>query len=224
LKVFLRSFSGLLEGSRKNLNKIPPLLPRRDQVKQSFPLLMRYFLLRWFAALAWLGLCSLPLTSAALQTDQPDDPNFSGTWALDLKASTSFEALMKQIGAGFLERKYANAVKLRATLYQNEHILTIAARGPGFAFDEILYLDGRTAPGNLDLLGATSLKTRTAWSDDRQQLIETHQINTKQGKVGQLIIKRYLIDEGRTLVAAYTLKLNAEPIQTSARQIWHKEA
>jgi hypothetical protein len=185
---------------------------------------MRYLLLRWLAALAWLGLCNLPLTSVALQPDQADDPNFSGTWALDLKASTSFEALMKQIGAGFLERKYADSVKLKATLQQNEHVLTIAARGPGFAFDEILYLDGRTAPGKLDLLGATSLKTRTAWSDDRQQLIETHQINTKQGKVGQLIIKRYLIDKGKTLVAAYTLKLNTEPIQTSARQIWHKEA
>ena len=185
---------------------------------------MRSLLLRCLAALAWFGLFTLPLTSAALQPAQPDDPNFSGTWALDLKASTSFEALMKQIGAGFLDRKYADAVKLKAILYQNEHVLTIAARGPGFAFDEILYLDGRTAPGKLDLLGATSVKTRTAWSEDRQQLIETHQINTKQGKVGQLIIKRYLMDDGKTLVAAYTLKLNAEPTQTSAQQVWHKEA
>src|SRR5580700_10970228 len=185
---------------------------------------MKYILLRWLAALAWLGLCSLPLTSEALQTDQPDDPNFSGTWALDLKASTSFEALMKQIGAGFLERKYADSVKLKATLHQNEDVLTIAARGPGFAFDEILYLDGRTAPGKLNLLGATSLKTRTAWSKDHQQLIEAHQIQTKQGKEGQLTIKRYLIDEGKTLVAAYTLKLNAEPNQPSARQIWRKQA
>jgi hypothetical protein len=185
---------------------------------------MRYFLLRWLAALVWFGLWTLPKTSAALQADQPDDPNFSGTWTLDLKASTSFEALMKQIGASFFERKYAAAVKLKATLHQTEHVMTIAARGPGFALDETLYLDGRTAPGKLDLLGAISLKTRTAWSEDHQQLIETHLINTKQGKEGQLIIKRYLIDEGKTLVAAYTLKLDAEPIQTSAQQVWHKEA
>ena len=66
--------------------------------------------------------------------------------------------------------------------------------------------------------------TRTAWSKDHPQLIEAHQIKTKQGKEGQLIIERYLIDEGKTLVAACTLKLNAEPNQTSARQIWHKEA
>ena len=74
-----------------------------------------------------------------------------------------------------------------------------------------------------DVLGATSLKTTTAWSKDHRQLIETHHIKTKQGKEGQLIIERYLVDEGKTLVAAYTLKLNAEPNQTSARQIWHKE-
>ena len=68
------------------------------------------------------------------------------------------------------------------------------------------------------------MQTSTAWSRDHKQLLETHQIKTKQGKEGQLIIKRYLIDEGKTLVAAYTLKLNAEPNQPSARQIWHKQA
>jgi hypothetical protein len=181
-------------------------------------------LVPWLAALVLLALSSLPKTSAALQPRQADDPNFSGTWALDLKGSTSFEALMKQIGASFLERTYAASVALKATLHQTELAMTIAARGPGFAFDEILYLDGRTAPSNLDVLGATSLKTTTAWSKDHQQLIETHQIKTKQGKEGQLIIARYLMDKGGTLVAAYTLKLDAESNQTSARQIWHKEA
>jgi hypothetical protein len=180
-------------------------------------------LIPWLAALVLLALCSLPKTSAALQPGQADDRNFSGTWALDLKGSTSFEPLMKQMGASFLERTYAASVTLKATLHQTETVVTIAARGPGFAFDEILYLDGRTAPSNLGVLGATSLKTTTAWSKDHQQLIETHQIKTKQGKEGQLIIERYLTDEGQTLVAAYTLKLNAEPNQTSARQIWHKE-
>ena len=83
---------------------------------------------------------SLPQTSAAPKPDQPDKPNFSGTWRLDLKASTSLEPLLKQIGASLLERKYAASVKLKATIHQTEHVLTIAARGPGFALDEILHL------------------------------------------------------------------------------------
>ena len=184
---------------------------------------MRHLLLRLLATLACFGIFSLSRTSAANKPDQDAKPNFTGAWVLDLQASTSLDPLMSQIGAGFLDRKYAALVKLKATIHQTEDVMTIAARGPGFALDETLYLDGRTAPSKLDLLGATSLKTRTAWSEDHQQLIEAHQIKTKQGKEGQLIIKRYLIDEGKTLVAAYTLKLNAEPNQPSARQIWHKQ-
>jgi hypothetical protein len=72
---------------------------------------MRYLLLRWLAALVWLGVFSLPQISAAPKPDQSDDPNFSGIWGLDLQASTSFEPLMKQIGANLLERKYAAALR-----------------------------------------------------------------------------------------------------------------
>ena len=185
---------------------------------------MRHLLLHPFVALACLGVFSLSLASAAPKPDQPDKPNFSGAWTLDHKASDSLEPLMKQIGASLLERKYAASARLRATLHQTEHILTVATRGPGFALNETLYLDGRTEPGNLNLLGATALKTRTAWSKDHKQLVETHQIKTKQGKEGKLIIKRYLIDEGKTMVVAFALELNAEPNKTSARQIWRKQA
>ena len=185
---------------------------------------MRQVLLRSLVALAWFGIFSLPQAPAAPKPDQPDKPNFSGTWTLDLKASTSLDPLMTQIGAGFLDRKYAAHTKLKATLDQTADVLTIAARGPGFALNQTLYLDGRNHPGNLQLLGATSVNTKAAWSKDYKLLVETHQIKTKQGKEGQLIIKRYLINEGKTLVAAYTLKLNAEPQTTSARQIWHKQA
>jgi hypothetical protein len=185
---------------------------------------MNHPLLRSLAALACFGIFGLSHTSAAHKPNESDKPNFSGTWILNLKASTSFEPLMKQLGASFLERKYADSTRLKATLHQTEHVLTVAARGPAFALNETLYLDGRTDPGNLKLLGATSLKTRTAWSKDHNRLIETHHIKTKQGKEGELIIERHLINEGKTLVATYTLKLHAEPDTTSARQTWQKQA
>ena len=183
---------------------------------------MRHLLLRSLAALACLGFFSLPQTSAAPQPDQQDKPNFSGTWKLDLKASTSVEPLMKQIGANLFEQKYAVWIRLKATIHQTENVLTVATRGLGFALDRTLYLDGRTDPSNKQLLGATALKTRTAWSEDQKQLVETHQIKTKQGKEGELVIKRYLINDGKNMVLAFTVKLNAEPQITSARQIWHK--
>ena len=183
---------------------------------------MRHLLLRSLAALACLGVFSLPQTSAAPQPNQPDKPNFSGTWTLDLKASTSVEPLMRQIGASLFEQKYAASITLKATVLQTENVLTVATRGLGFALDRTLYLDGRTDPSNQQLLGATALKTRTAWSEDQKQLIETHQIKTRQGKEGELIIKRYLINDGKNMVLAFTVRLNAEPQITSARQVWHK--
>ena len=184
---------------------------------------MRHLLLRSLAALACLGFFSLPQTSATLKPEQPDKPNFSGTWKLDLKASTSVEPLMKQIGANLFEQKYAVWIRLKATIHQTENVLTVATRGLGFALDRTLYLDGRTDLSNKQLLGATALKTRTAWSEDQKQLVETHQIKTKQGKEGELIIKRYLINDGKSMVLAFTVKLNAEPQITSAREIWHKQ-
>jgi len=185
---------------------------------------MRNFLLRSLAALACLGFFGLPKTSASLKPDQPDKPNFSGTWTLDLEASTSLEPLMKQIGANLLEQKYAASITLKATVLQTEHVLTVATRGPCFALDRTLYLDGSTDASNKQLLGATAFKTRTAWSEDQKQLVETLQIKTRQGREGQLIIKRYLINDGKSMVVAFTVKLNAEPEINSACQIWHKQA
>src|SRR6516165_3848943 len=185
---------------------------------------MIHLLLRWLAALACLGIFSFSQISAAPNPAQPNKPNFNGAWTLDLGASNSLELLMTRIGASFLERKYAAWTKLTAALHQTDDALKIAARGPGFALDETLYLDGRSDTGDLQLLGATSLNTRTAWSKDDQQLVETHQIRTKQGKEGQLVIKRYLTNEGKTLVAVYSLQLKTEPNKISAQQVWRKQA
>jgi hypothetical protein len=178
--------------------------------------------MRSLAAIACCAVFSSPRTSAVTKPDQSDPPNLSGAWVLDLQASTSLDALMTQIGAGFLDRKYAAHTRLRATLQQTADVLTIAARGPGFSFNQTLYLDGRNDPSYLQILGATSVNAKTVWSKDHKQLIETHHIRTKQGKDGQLTIKRSLIDPGNALVATYTLKLDEEQNPTSARQIWRK--
>ena len=191
---------------------------------QGIRTLMRQVVLSSLAALAWLVVFNLPQSSAITKPAQSDKPNFSGNWTLDLGASTSLEPLMNQIGAGSLDLKYAAETTLKATLQQTEDVLTVATRGPAFALDQTLYLDGRNDPNNLQLLGATSVNAKTVWSKDYKQLIETHQIKTKQGKDGQLTIKRSLIDQGKTLVVVFNLKLNAEPNQASARQIWRKQA
>ena len=151
-------------------------------------------------------------------------PDFNGTWALDHQASSSLEPLMQKIGAGFLERKLAAVAPLKATFHQSEDVVTVATRAPGFSLDEILYLDGRSHPTNMALLGATTLRSSAVWSKDYQQLISTYQIKTKQGKEGELIIKRYLMNGMKSEGVVFTLKLNGQPDEISATQIWKKKA
>ena len=183
----------------------------------------RHLSLRFLAALACFGIFSPSRTSAAIKLDQHEKPNFTGAWVLDLQASTSLDPLMIQIGASFLERKYAAHTKLKATLQQTADLLTIAARGPGFALNQTLYLDGRNDPSYLNILGATSVNTKTVWSKDYKELVETHHIRTKKGRDGELIIKRKLIDNGKAVAVAMILKLEEEPATTTARQIWRKQ-
>jgi hypothetical protein len=188
------------------------------------PNLLGHLLLCTLAAVACSGVFSPPRVFAATKSTQADKPNFSGTWVVDLQASTSLDPLMTRIGAGFLDRKYAAYTKVKATLNQTADVLTIAARGPGFALNQTLYLDGRNDPTYLQILGATSVNTKTVWSKDYKQLVETHHIRTKKGRDGELIIKRNLTDQGDAVVVVMSLKLDEEATPTSARQIWRKQA
>jgi hypothetical protein len=199
---------------------IPELEPRRIRAAD----VIRHFLLFALAVAAGFGVFNPPRTFGTTQSNQPDKPNFTGAWVLDLQSSTSFDALMTQIGAGFIDRKYAAHTRLKATLNQTADLLTIAARGPGFAFNQTLYLDGRNDPSYLQILGATSVNAKTVWSKDNKQLVETHHIRTKKGRDGELTIKRKLIDDGKAVAVLYTLQLEEETAPTSARQIWRKQA
>ena len=182
---------------------------------------MRNLLLRSLAALACFGIFGLPQTSAEPTPDKSD----GFQWQLDAGLGIGFNGtLIKKIGGSLGEQKFDSWANLKATIRQTEQVITVATRGPGFALDETLYPDERSHPSNLQLLGANCLTARTAWSRDQRQLIVTYQIKTKQGKEGQLIVTRYLINEGKTEVVVFTLKLNTEPGQISARQIWPKQA
>ena len=183
----------------------------------------RYLLLYSVAAVAFLDSFS-PIRVATAESKQPDKPNFNGTWALDQNASNSLEPLMQKIGATLLDRKLAAVAPLKATFHQTEDVVTVATRAPGFALDETLYLDGVIHQSNIELLGGTTLNSRAVWSKDQQQLIAFYQIKTKQGKEGQLIIKRYLMNGMKSEGVVFTLKLNGQPDEISARQIWNKQA
>ena len=178
---------------------------------------MKPLLLRSLAALMCLGVFS------SLQTYAAARPNFAGSWRLERRGTTSLRPLMQQIGAPLHQRKLADAINLTATIQQTDRVMTVATRGPGFSLDETLHLNGRAEPSNLNLFGATSHRTRNAWSRDGNQVVTTHYIRTRQGQEGQLIVTRFLTNQGRNLVVDFTLRLQgANP--TTARQTWRRRA
>jgi hypothetical protein len=173
-----------------------------------------------------LLVCLASLTSeisAAPRSDQPIKPNFSGSWQLDAQASSSIDPVMKQIGAGLFDRAYAAVADLKASMHQTDEVLTVATRGPGFSLDQTLYLDGRSDSNKLQLLGATSLDTKTVWSQDDKHLLEIHQIRTTQGRDGRLTIERFLTDRGKTLVVDLTVEFDPDRERTSVRQVWRRQ-
>jgi hypothetical protein len=178
---------------------------------------------RLIAALAFFTCFCLFSLSQISAADQPDPPDFSGDWTLDVPSSNPIDPLMKQIGASLLDRTYAALARFKVTLLQTGDKLAIATRAPGFALDQTLYLDGRTDRDNVELFGATSVSAKTTWFKDHKELVEIHQIKTKQGKDGQLIIERSLTDQAKTMMVVLTLEVNHQPEKTVARQIWHKE-
>jgi hypothetical protein len=186
---------------------------------------MRHNFFRALSLSSCLGILSFfQIVAAAITADSSNKPNFSGSWTLDVGASTSIDPLMRYIEAGLLDRIYVACAKLKANLHQNGDLLTIATSGPGFVLDQTLYLDGRTNADNVRLFGATSVSAKTTWSKDYKQLVEIHQIKTTQGKDGQLTIVRSLTDQGNSLVVVLTVQLNSQPDKLVARQLWRKEA
>jgi len=185
---------------------------------------MSYLLPRSLATVAFLTVLIFPQVGSAARPAHRDRANFSGLWSLDRRESTSIEPLMKYMGASYLQRKFANSANLRATYRQTPSVLTIAVRGAAVAMDETLHLDGRADRRSQEILGVTSFKIRTTWSNDHKELVETRQIKTKRGQDGQLIIRRHLINDGKSMVVAFSLRLEGKPNTTSCRQVWQKQA
>ncbi|HZC34912.1 MAG TPA: hypothetical protein VE242_04825 [Chthoniobacterales bacterium] len=65
-----------------------------------------------------VGLVFSSVASAIGSTD------FSGTWVLDLKASSSPEPILKRLGASWIERTLGSSVQLESTYIQTPSMLT----------------------------------------------------------------------------------------------------
>ena len=158
----------------------------------------------------------LIVCSSAASTD------FSGTWVLDLRASTSTDALLKRLQISSIHRRLAAHMKLKAVYRQTPDLLVIISRGSDFSRTEQLHFNGPPESRTEALAGAYTIRTR--WSTDGAQLITTYNFRLKDGKNASLVIRRKLTDAGSTLVLDETMRVEGEPQNWTVQRIWRKNA
>jgi hypothetical protein len=154
--------------------------------------------------------------SCAASTD------FSGTWDLDLKASTSPDSLLQRLQISPIQRRLAARMKIEAVYRQSPDQLVIIARGSGFSRTEQIHFTGPPESRKEEMTGSYIIQTR--WSADGTQLITTYNFRLKDGKKASLVIKRKLTDAGTTLVLNQTMHVEGEPQKWEVQRIWRKRA
>jgi hypothetical protein len=152
----------------------------------------------------------------------PASTDFSGTWDLDLKASTSPDSLLKRLEIPPIQRRFAARMKIKAVYQQSPDQLVIIARASGFSRTERLHFSGPPESRKEEMTGTYTIQTH--WSAGGTQLISTYKFRLKDGKNASLLIKRELTDAGTTLVLNQTMRVEGEPQSWDVQRIWHKGA
>ena len=164
-----------------------------------------------------LAAVSLVLLSASSALGWTD---FSGTWALDLRASDSSDPMLKRLGVSWIERKLADSIELESIYSQTPSLLTIHTRGPAFGRTELIRIDGEPETKEERLTGPYTI--RTEWIDRGMKLLSTISFRTKDRRDAQLTVVRELADGGKTLLLTQTLKVSDEPDPWILRRLWRK--
>jgi len=164
-----------------------------------------------------LAAASLILLSASYALGWTD---FSGTWALDLHASSSSDPMLKRLGVSWIERKLADAIELESIYTQTPSLLTIHTRGPAFGRSELILIDGRPETKEEKLTGPYTI--RTEWIDRGMKLVSTISFRTKDRRDAELSVIRELAEGGKTLLMTQTLKVSGDSEPWIVRRVWRK--
>jgi hypothetical protein len=146
--------------------------------------------------------------------------DFSGTWVLDLRSSSSPDPILKRLGASWVERQLGSSLKLESTYIQTPHLLTVHIQGPAFRRTDLIRINNQ--PETKEEPRAGRYTIRTWWSAHGSQLVSAVSLRTKDSRDAELTIVRELADGGKTLILNGTLKIKGESGTWMVRRIWRK--
>jgi hypothetical protein len=144
--------------------------------------------------------------------------DFSGTWTLDLGASSSPDPILKRLGASWIERQFGGSLQLESTYIQTPQLLTVHLRGVGFQRTDVMPIDNKAQPKKDSLIGRYTI--RTFWSGN--QLNSVISLRTKDSRDAQLTIVRELADGGKTLILTGTMTIDGESGSWTLCRVWRK--
>ena len=148
--------------------------------------------------------------------------DFNGNWVLDLGASSSPEAVLKRLGASWIERQLGSIVQMQATYKQTPDVLTVTLSAPGFQRTDVMQINNRPETKEDSVTGRYTI--RTFWAGNGTQLNSAIDFRTKDSRDAQLIIVRELADGGKTLTLNGTLKVAGEPKTYTLRRVWRRRS
>ena len=146
--------------------------------------------------------------------------DFSGTWVLDLRSSSTPDPILKRLGASWIERQLGGSMQLQSTYIQTTDLLTVQMRGPGFRRTDVMPINNQPEPKEDARLGRYTI--RTFWSGNGTQLVSAVSFRTNDSRDAQFTIVRELAEGGKTLTLTGTLKITGESETWKLRRVWRK--
>jgi hypothetical protein len=130
------------------------------------------------------------------------NPDFSGSWSLDLAASDSVDPILAAQGVGWAERQAAKSLTATQHIRQSTSTLTIDIESAVIDKTEVLPLDGSPQSGTTR--DGKPRVARTTWQGSA--LVTTAVVTAPEG-AQQMTLARTLEDGNNTLRQHITLKL-----------------
>jgi hypothetical protein len=161
-----------------------------------------------------------------LQAAGPAD--FSGTWTLDLKApeATSMAPILEAQGASRIERKAVDTLSITQVITQTEKTLSIKTNAALGGRTRVLYLDGSTQIQDTERTG--KVESRSFWDKNGTVLVTVSKSvsppdgQKQDSKKGEYTTRRYLQDEGRTLIVDHILTFD-DGRKLTAKRVLRKQ-
>lgn len=162
-------------------------------------------------------LSTLLMTQPSLAADKVD---FTGTWELDLDASDSVEAIMKAQGRSWAERKIADNLVVTQTITQSAETMVVEVTSTVKDKREVLKLDGSEEVKKTDDAG--SVVSRTFWQAGGTQLVTENIMTLADGAKVNMVLTRFLEEEGKVMRQDISLKLSDGQVLTARRVLRQK--